>query len=194
MKKVILMVVAVMMATMSVNAQEAGRAYPRVYIGGTLATLTGNDAYKQNIGCTVGMGLDYFFTKKFAASIDLSDRIFRAKNKATDKNMSLEYIGINPMAKYYVKPWLALQGGPEISFLVHAKMDGESYTDNFKETEFSLPLGVSFEPRLGNRKLLIDLRYHLGLSHVNKSGAYPDNMRNSALILNIGFNLFSSSI
>ncbi|MBR0118372.1 MAG: hypothetical protein IJM04_14010 [Prevotella sp.] len=55
----------------------------------------------------------------------------------------------------------------------------------------SLPVGLSFEPRLGNSflGLVIDLRYRFGLSTVNNNDVQLDNMKNSALILTIGYKL-----
>ena len=52
-------------------------------------------------------------------------------------------------------------------------------------------MGLSFEPRLGNSflGLVIDLRYRFGLSTVNNNDVQLDNMKNSALILTIGYKL-----
>ena len=184
-----LMAVVAMMTTMSMNAQNAHDLNARLRVGGDLCTLTGNKDFKQKLGWSIGADFDYGITDQWAVSLDLSHDYIGAKSKSLDKKLNLEYISFGPMAKYYATPWLALQAGPEIGFLVKAKMDGTNYKDACKKTEFSLPIGVSFEPNLGSRdhSLIVDLRYRLGLSKVNKKDASFDDMRNSALILAVGY-------
>lgn len=189
MKRLLLMAVVAMMATMSMNAQNAHDLNVRFRLGGDLCTLTGNDDYKQKLGWSIGGGFDFCITDQWAVSLDLSHDYIGAKSKSLDKKLNLEYLSFGPMAKFYATPWLALQAGPEIGFLMKAKMDDTSYKDACKKTEFSLPLGVSFEPKIGSNdgSLIIDLRYRLGLSNVNKKDVIDDNMRNSAFIFTVGY-------
>lgn len=189
MKKIILITLATLMATMTVNAQRSGDIKFRFRGGGNLSTLTGLDDAQQKIGWTVGFGLDYCFTDQFALSLDVNRDQLGAKSKSLDKKLNLEYLSLGPMAKYYATPWLALQAGPEIGFLRKAKMDGQNCKDDYKKTEFSLPIGLSFEPKISKRDvaLIIDLRYRLGLSNANERDVLIDDVKNSAFILTIGY-------
>ena len=56
--------------------------------------------------------------------------------------------------------------------------------------ELAIPLGLSFEPKIGKNgdALLVDLRYHLGLTPVNKkSDGDSKSNYNSAIVLTVGY-------
>lgn len=189
MKKIVIMAVAALMATTTLNAQTAGDIYFRARGGGNISTLTGSDDAKQKIGWDLGFGLDYCFTDQFALSLDVSRDQLGCKSKALDKNLNLEYLSLGPMVKYYATPWLAFQAGPEIGFLRKAKMSGINYKNAYKKTEFSMPIGLSFEPKVSKKDvaLVIDLRYRLGLSNANDDDTDVNDMKNSAFIITLGY-------
>jgi hypothetical protein len=192
MKKFLMMMAMAMMTSMSMNAQTAGECNFIARAGGNLTTLTNNKDAKQRIGWDIGAAFNLCITDQFAVALDISHDYLGAKSKILDKNLQLEYLSFGPMAKYYATPWLALQAGPEIGFLLTAKLGGDKVVsgdkikDAYKKTELSLPIGVSFEPKVGTKggTLVLDLRYHLGLTKVNKNG---DANRNSAFIFTAGY-------
>lgn len=189
MKKIIIMAVAALMATTTLNAQTAGALNFRARGGGNLSRLTGTDDAKDKIGWTIAFGLDYCLTDQFTLSLDVSRDQIGCKSKSLDKNLNLEYLSLGPMVKYYAIPWLAVQAGPEIGFLRKAKMGGVNYKNDYKKTEFSFPVGLSFEPQISKKDvaLVIDLRYRFGLSNANEKDAMVDDVKNSAFILTIGY-------
>ena len=189
MKRIIIMAVAALMATTTLNAQTAGDIKFRARGGGNLSTLTGTDDAKDKIGWTIGFGLDYCFTDQFALCLDVSRDQLGCKSKSLDKKLNLEYLSLGPMVKYYSIPWIAVQAGLEIGFLRKAKMDGVNYKDAYKKTEFSLPIGLSFEPKISKKDvaLVIDLRCHLGLSNANEKDALVEDVKNKAFILTLGY-------
>jgi len=189
MKRILMMVVAAIMVTMNMNAQTKGDFDIRFLLGGNLSTLTNNSNAKQKVDWGTRVEADYLLSDKVAIAFEMNREYLGYKDKLAEMNVSLEYLGFNPKAKYFVKPWLSVYGGPQIAFLTRAKMEDYSIKDDFKGTEISLPIGVSFEPKIGNARktLFIDLCYHLGLSKVNKVG---DSMRNSAFLFSIGYVIF----
>ena len=191
MKKIITMAMAALMAAMTMNAQTQGDINFRFRGGGNLSTLTGNDDAKEKMGWTIGFGFDYCFSNPFALSLDVNRDRLGFKSKSLDKDLNLEYLSLGPMAKYYATPWLALQAGPEIGFLRKAKMSGINQKEAYEKTEFSLPIGLSFEPKVSKKDvaLVIDLRYRLGLSKANDEDVLIGDMKNSAFILTIGYKL-----
>ena len=191
MKKIITMAIAALMAAMTMNAQTQGDINFRFRGGGNLSTLTGNDDAKEKMGWTIGFGFDYCFSNQFALSLDVNRDRLGYKSKSLDKDLNLEYLSLGPMAKYYATPWLALQAGPEIGFLRKAKMSGINQKEAYEKTEFSLPIGLSFEPKVSKKDvaLVIDLRYRLGLSKANDEDVLIGDMKNSAFILTIGYKL-----
>ena len=188
------MVAAAIMVAVNVNAQTKGDWKSVSLLNLNAATLTGSDDTKFCIGWGIGEAITYGLTDKLAVGINLSWDDLGAKSKAIDKNISLDYLNVGPLFKYYATSWLAFEAAPQIGFLLSAKVDGDSkdvlgnkYKDYYKSTAFSLPIGVSFEPDLNlgdGDTFVVDFRYHLGLSKVNKDG---DAMRNSAFILSIGY-------
>jgi hypothetical protein len=76
--------------------------------------------------------------------------------------------------------------GPAVGILLSATWDGdEDVKDSFKSTDFGADLGVGAEIALGNMKLLVDLRYYLGLTDVYVSTAF--SMKNRGFMLTAGF-------
>jgi hypothetical protein len=189
MKKSLWIIIAFIMATVNMNAQTAKDLNFQFRVGANLSTLTGNDDAKMKLGYSIGAGMDYCLTDQFALRFDLSHDYIGAKSKLLDENLNLEYLSFGPMAKYYATPWLAFQAGPELGFLLKAKVDDTSYKSHYKDTEFSLPIGVSFEPKVGKNgiSLIFDLRYRLGLTKANKDGEFGKDFRNSAIILTVGY-------
>ena len=195
MKKYVVMVVAAIMATMSMNAQEKGQLNYVVRLGGSMSTFANNDDAKMEPNFNDAIGLNYMLTDQFALGFEVQANYMGAKSKTLDKRVTLLYTNIPLLAKYYVTPWLALQAGPQVGFLRTAKFDGEkSYKgrkvkDDLKKVDFAIPLGLSFEPKITSRgdALLIDLRYHLGLTPVNKKINDGDKSSyNRAIILTVG--------
>jgi hypothetical protein len=74
--------------------------------------------------------------------------------------------------------------GPAVGILLSAKWDGDDVKDSFKSTDFGADLGVGAEIALGEMKLLIDLRYYLGLTDVYESTEF--SMKNRGFMLTAG--------
>ena len=196
MKKYIVLVVAAIMTTMSMNAQEKGEFNYKVRMGAAMSTLTNNDDAKMEPNFNFAVGVDYMLTNKFALGLEIQTNYLGAKSKEADKRLTLWYTSVPLLAKYYVTPWLAVQAGPQVSFLRRVTLDGDKTVngvklkDNMKKVELSVPLGLSFEPKIGNNgdALLVDLRYQLGVTPVNKKIDSDDKSRyNSAIILTVGY-------
>ncbi len=185
MKKIMMLAVAALMATMSVNAQEKGSWDFRSRLTGNMSTITNSDDAESRIGFGVNVGYEYHLTDKIGLGLDINNDILGCKSKSTSKNLKLDYWGFAPMVRYYVQPWLMLEAGPQISFLSKAELDDENIKSQFEKTEFSVPLGIAYEPLLNDKglRLSIGLRYRLGLSKINKEG---DAERNSAFMITAG--------
>jgi len=190
-KRIFVMAAAALMAVTSVNAQVAGDVSYRFRGGVNMSTMTSNDDSKYKVGWTLGTGIDFCFSDQFSLGLDICHDMIGAKSKSLDENLNLEYLGIGPLVRLYAKPWMSLYAGPQINFLTSAKVDDHSYKSFCEKTEFSVPIGISFEPMVGKRRnvaLIIDLRYRLGLSNVNKEQLLGnEDTKNSAFILTIGY-------
>ncbi len=185
MKRFFMTAVAALMATMSVNAQEQGDWDYRTRLTANIATVTNNDDAKSKVGFGLNIATEYYVSKQVSIGLDLNSDRFGYKSKSLNERVNLDYIGFAPMVRYYATHWFMLEGGPQISLLTRARIDDKNVRDAYKKTEFSLPIGFAFEPRLNddNLRLSIGLRYRLGISKINKEG---DAHRNSVFMLTAG--------
>jgi hypothetical protein len=109
-----------------------------------------------------------------------------------DKNQyKLGYLNIPIVANYYFAKGWAVKAGFQPGFLLSAKkkVDGlgtivsedTDFKDASKSFDFSIPLGLSFE----TNNIVIDGRYNLGLTKVNKNG--DKSHKNSVIQLTVGY-------
>lgn len=103
----------------------------------------------------------------------------------------LDYLNIPIVANYYFAKGWAVKAGIQPGFLLNAKkkvdglgtrMNEDTDTkDGSKTFDLSIPLGISYE----FSKFVIDGRYNLGLTKVNKDG--DDSNKNSVIQLTVGY-------
>lgn len=218
MKKVLMMAVAAMMATMSANAQykaETWSLQPMIGIGLSSVTnmdyhpLTGKTDNTLTGAVQVGVEAEYMLTKQFSVAGGLNYTMqgcgwSNAKDKSTGveyKNMRMElgYFKIPIVANCYLGSGFAVKAGVQFAFLTdaHLKMTAESTASGYDTTydisadfkkdcetfEFAIPLGVSYEFK---NHWVLDARYQLSLSKLNKESANKDN-KNSLFMLTCGY-------
>lgn len=125
--------------------------------------------------------------------------------KAKQK-LKMDYINVPIMAKYYIIPGLAVEAGPQVGFLVSAKLESEAeikgdfpqeyndmFYDAFKSNEdvkdelntldFAIGLGASYRLDMG---VFFGLRYNLGLSNIHKESGDLKN-RNNIFQISAGY-------
>lgn len=202
MKKIMTMVVAAMLATVSVNAQqEAGSFTIQPHLGGSAGMMTNADIAPKaeagakadktpNGGSVAGVELEYQLTKKFsvAAGVNYMQAGTAWKDVTYDgvkfKDMKVEtsYVAVPVVANFYVAKGLALKTGVQFAFLTDAKSKftaektqgditakletDSSVKDQFNKFDLSIPVGISYEFKV---PIVIDLRYNIGLTKVNKA-------------------------
>jgi hypothetical protein len=124
-----------------------------------------------------------------------------------DPKIETSYLNIPITANFYVWKGLALRTGVQMGFLTSAKekmtietsgsQNGvninsttevdESIKDQFNKFEISIPVGVSYE---FNNHLVLDARYNIGLSKLNKDSAPDDkDSRNGVFSLTLGYKI-----
>lgn len=107
-----------------------------------------------------------------------------------DITAKVNYLNLPIMLKYYVSDGLSLEAGPQIGFLLGAKVkveaEGESETedvDDLKSTDFAFNLGAAYKLDSG---LNFGLRYSMGLTDVPDGDS--DGFKHSVLQLSVGYN------
>ena len=197
MKKV-LMIAALLLATMSANAQEM---FVKPMVGGTLATITGDhtDDAKFKLGLVAGAEFGYMIAPQFGVTAGALVSMQGAGAKDTDytkdASTTLTYLNIPILANYYIIPGLAVKAGIQPGFMLSAKYKGsekiggswvdydESSTEGYKKLDISIPFGLSYE----FSDFVIDARYNLGVSNIIDHEKHSN--KNSVFMLTIGYKI-----
>ena len=103
-----------------------------------------------------------------------------------DFTAKYDFINIPVLANFYVAPNFALKIGLQPAFSTSAKQKSNKVEYDVKDAMQSividLPIGASYE--ISN--FVIDARYNLGLSKINKNGG---SIRNSVIQLTVGYKI-----
>ena len=196
MKKLFLMAVVAMMATMSVNAQQM---FIKPMVGATLSNLTDADHSKMKVGVVGGIEYGYHLADPFAVTagllVSMQGCKFDDTSYTKDYTSTLTYVNVPIMANYYIIPGLAIKAGVQPGFLVGRKTklsqntgagwQDEEYTDTdgMKKFDFSIPVGLSYE--ISN--IVIDARYNFGLTKISDDGI--SKSKNSVIMLTLGYKI-----
>ena len=181
--KKILMIAALMVATLSVSAQ----GFVKPMVGATMATVTGGDDTKMRFGAVFGAEYGYMINDRFGLTAGLLYSMQGSKIEDADDKFTttLDYLNVPVLANVYVAPGLALKAGAQIGFLVNAKQDDIDVKDFCNKVDFSIPVGASYE--ISN--FVIDARYNLGISKVLKKEIIDKSNHNSVFMLTLGYKL-----
>lgn len=183
MKKIVLFA-ALMVATLTANAQnEVGQITLKPMAGMTLANITDNGGdTKMKVGLAAGVEGEYGLAENFSLTAGLIYSMQGSKEDKGDGKDKLDYLNIPILANYYVMKGLAIKAGIQPGFLMSAKdEDGDSFKDDCNTFDLSIPLGVSYE----YQNFVIDARYNLGLTKINKNG--DKSRKNSVFMFTLGY-------
>lgn len=168
------------------------------------------------VGAILGVEAEYQLAEKFslAAGInyaqqgcgwsDYSYQIGNNKAELKDAKIQLGYVNVPITANYYLFKGFAVKAGVQFGFLTSAKtkgtltteyngaksstdLDSKDFKDECKSLDISIPVGISYE---FNVPVVIDLRYNIGLTKVNKESidGHKD-FKNNVIQLTVGYKL-----
>ena len=154
--KKMMMIAAMMVATLSANAQLADGTFSlQPKVGLTLSEITGDDT-RIKAGFTAGVEAQYQLKYWFglAAGVQFAQQGSKVKNQ--DPKISLGYINVPIMAKFYPVKRLALGAGIQPGFMTSAKItdaqllggkgdvDIKNQCNTFDFSVFMLTIGYKF--------------------------------------------------
>ena len=195
--KKMMMIAAMMVATLTANAQFAAGTFSlQPKAGLTLSEITSNDA-RIKAGFTAGVEAQYQVNYWFGVAAGVSYAQQGTKIKDYDSKVKTSYVNVPIMAKFYPVKRLALGAGIQPGFMTSAKITGDNADVNIKDNcntfDFSIPLSVAYESPIG---LIIEARYNAGLTNVAKDAFKGGNYdtydkvtknKNSVFMLTIGY-------
>ncbi len=181
MKKIFMMAVMAVAALTANAQQEAGTFSLQPKVGLNVSKITG-DGTKAKAGFAAGVEGMYQAADKFGVSLGLLYSLQGTKYEGEDKAYNMHYLNIPILANYYVVKGLAVKAGIQPGFLVGAKHDGKSFSDDCKKFDFAIPVGLSYE--ISN--IVFDARYNIGLTKTAK-GDDVKKTKNSVFQFTVGY-------
>lgn len=179
MKKIILTVAAVC-AFGFTQAQEVKFG---AKAGVNYSTFAGDvSGYDSKVGFQVGAFAEIKISDKFAVQPELMYSTLGAKfdELGTTITQTADYIVVPVMAKYYVAESFSLEAGPQIGFLMSAKLkaDGDSVDnkDVYNSTDFGVNVGAGYD---FTENISAGVRYTHGLSNITKDSGSDKVMNNN---------------
>lgn len=161
----------------------------------TAALLGAEFEYQLTPMFSVAAGLTY--TIQGAQWSDFKFQLMNQYVEFTDNIIELQYTNLPIVLNAYVAKGFALKAGVQLGYLTSAKykytidsnmigqttgtFESKDYKDDCKKLDVSIPIGASYE----YSNFVFDLRYHLGLTPINKNGA--KEYKNSVFMLTFGY-------
>ena len=197
MKKVFLMTAVILtFCTTIASAQtKQGDWFSSSSIGASLSNFAGDiEDAKSRFGFAINTEIGYNVTDWFAPSIGLTNTYQGVGYSVIDKNLYMDILSVPLLMNFSAGP-VTLKAGIQPDFILSARMNGTSYTDQLKTVSLSAPLALNWNFATDNDGDLwfVELRYHLGLTKMNKDVMFtngwrtPGSIRNSCLMLTIGY-------
>ncbi|MDR2221920.1 MAG: PorT family protein [Flavobacteriaceae bacterium] len=203
MKNILLFIITLVGVSTIVEAQVPKMKYG-VKGGLTLATLSDLDDAKLHKDIHLGVFTELKFTEKFSVQPELlyvrqgvkqEGTIYSSTDSYTMeesflKVVTLSYVYVPIMAKYYLIEGLSVEAGPQVGFLVKDNsIFGVTARDSYldpetspKKVDYGLNMGAAYALPNG---LFFEARYNLGLQKINEAGS--KNIKNRALQLSVGY-------
>ena len=149
---------------------------------GDYTKAAGESDPKMRTGFIAGVEGEYYFNSWFSAAIGLN---YAQQGWKVESNaLKLDYLNVPLTADFYVAPGLALKTGVQFGFLMNAKAEDVDIKDDCEKMNISIPLGISYE--ISN--FILDIRYNLGLTKVNKTtGSHNMKQRSDLIQFTIGY-------
>jgi len=184
MKKLVL-VITILVFSFSMNAQSFGAK-----AGLNISNISGDatDSNETKVGLALGAVAEFKLSEIFAFQPEIVYSSQGVATKDSKVKLKMNYLNVPLIAKYYPTENLSLQLGPQIGFLVSAKVDDGERTvdvdDNLKTIDLGLSLGLGYKLDSG---LFFDARYNFGLSDIND---YQTNNKNHNSVINFSVGYF----
>ncbi len=178
----IVLALLVLYGVTNLNAQNFNLG---VKAGVNFATVTGDNVDNiQPITEFKSFGLvsEIKFSEKFSFQPEL---MYSVQGFDTEDDLvSLNYLNLPLIGKYYVIKGFSLEAGPQIGYLLSAQQEDTDIEDNFNRFDFGINFGLGYKLENG---LNFGARYNLGLANINDMDGRDDVNRNGVFQVYVGF-------
>ena len=197
--KKIMMIAAMMVATLSANAQnEVGQWSLQPKAGINISKITGT-GMSSRVGFAGGLEAEYGVAKNFGITAGFLYSMqggkydmdgFKTLGIKDKFKFNFDYLNIPILAQYYITKGLAVKAGIQFGFVVRDKVKveeiiaggGNREDAKLKKFDFSIPVGLSYE----YKNIVLDARYNIGTTRVVK---FAENGKNSVFEITLGYKI-----
>lgn len=148
------------------SPQQDKQKYTSIKIGPSLTTLAIKDASWQDMQPGAHAGLYFLFMENDKFGIQTEVQYSLQGAGVEQGHLTLHYINVPVLAKYFIEPKVSLQGGAYAGLLLSQRFARESRSaaTNLDSKDYGLAYGISF----GNEsKATVSLRHQVGLANIN---------------------------
>jgi len=156
-----------------------------------LASISGDDTsdVKAKTSFHVGAIAEITISDVFSVQPEILYSAQGAKADEGDGELSLDYLNLPIMGKYYVGEGFSIEAGPQVGLLMSAELDdGDNSIDVKDETsgiDFGFNLGLGYKMDSG---LNFGARYNLGLSNIwDFEGSDDFKNQNNVIQVSVGY-------
>ena len=182
--KKLLMIAALMVAAVSVHAQNVEEGfYVMPKVGINMAEIIGADDTKGRAGLlTVGAEAGYTIE-----NLGITGAVMYSQQGAKYKNgggkIELDYIIVPILGEYYLLKGFAVKAGLQPGFLLKSKSGGVDVKKGCNKFDLSVPIGLSYE----YKNIVLDARYNIGCTKIIKKDYTDDTFKNGVLQITLGY-------
>jgi len=190
MKKYSLLVLFIL-SSGALLAQVSGGVRLGINVANQKAEFDGDtETGDAKVGALAGFYLTANVAEKLAIQPELLFSVMGSKDNELDVNLPFNYISLPVLLRINVSENVNLHAGPQLGFLLSAKVtDGDnsvSIKEGFKGTDVGAAFGLGFD--VG--KFNAGARYYLGLSNIAEDAQSDESFKNNAFQIFIGYKLF----
>ncbi|WP_405206432.1 porin family protein [Aquimarina sp. LLG6339-5] len=196
MKRNVFILIVIIFSFISVNAQKISDEdplYARAGFKGGVnynSILGDSDDTSGRVRIHLGALVEYPISSKFYIQGELlySAQGYKIEVAGQEQKISLNYISLPIVTKFYVTEKISLETGPQFSILTTVGnddvADNDPFFDSFNDFDFSWAVGAGYKLESG---LFFQVRYNLGLTNINDTGVIDITNRNSVAQLSVGY-------
>jgi hypothetical protein len=186
-----LLLVTFILASVSVNAQLSGGVRLGVNLSNQkIESGSDSETGDMKLGFLGGLYLTANLSEKFAVQPELLFSGMGSQDNDADIKLPFNYLSVPVLLRYNVSENINLHAGPQIGFLLSAKVtDGNDSVDikeSFTGTDFGAAFGIGGDFGKFNG----GLRYYLGMSNIAEDAADNESFKNNAFQIFLGYRLF----
>ncbi len=192
-KKIGILFILLLANVAMLKAQDEDPLYTRAGFkaGLNYANITGDiENSDARIRMHLGAVVEFPVTQRFfvQAEVLYSAQGYKIDEAGVENEVSLNYLALPIIAKYYFTPRFSLETGPRFANLASVSGSAEDtpddFFDSFNSFDFGWVFGTGYKAESG---LFFQLHYTLGLSNINDIDGVDISNNTSLFQLSVGY-------